>query len=567
MTLIIALSAVATFITAGQFFFAERPFPLLVARHGLGALLVAAVQLATIAFLTLAIPIRACGLLEGPRWRGYFEQLVASGMAPWRYFAGRALVSQALIALAIAATAPVLALFWILDPAPWGWVLEGYVLIIVYAETLLAVSLGLGVLMNEFAAVPCTILITLAIHVIALMPVPSAIMALSPVRFVIAPFAPTIAAPDAAVADALYGAPRPFGLEVPYLPYAASLSLLVAALAAASCVFGPLHGMVPGLNNFGAVVLPGDRRRPAFLRKRPALQRRAEVAFFFENRGPLLTRLAPWVRLLQIAILLALPALLIIAGLVNPSMLSILGAGRMDEDDIVAFVPVTLAITLILGPCIFSTSRTESRLELGRGHFRVATVYADLAVYALVLCGLATFLMANIDRILPAVTPRRLPDLAAIRAVATEWCAILCFVSFTALVIAKSIGLRTHQRGAGFLAVLLLVLTPLLLLFVNPSTLRYRDEEFVRTPEQNARIMAALHVAWPLRMALALNPREIDGVALPETGALRWLALRGFWVTYPALAIFQLGIIAMLLRRRRKEADEELAAIALGAKT
>jgi hypothetical protein len=36
-------------------------------------------------FLTLFVPVRAVGLLEGPRWRGYMDQVVTTGISPLRY--------------------------------------------------------------------------------------------------------------------------------------------------------------------------------------------------------------------------------------------------------------------------------------------------------------------------------------------------------------------------------------------------------------------------------------------------------------------------------------------------
>src|SRR4030095_13202992 len=48
-------------------------------------------------------------------------------------------------------------------------------------------------------------------------------------------------------------------------------------------VLGPAHRFTPGLNNFGSVVLPGDRKRRIFRKLRFALTRKVELAFLYEN--------------------------------------------------------------------------------------------------------------------------------------------------------------------------------------------------------------------------------------------------------------------------------------------
>lgn len=568
VSLLIVSIAIGAFTTAGSYFAGSRPFPLLVAKHGIGALLVAGVQCTTIAFLSLAVPFRASGLLEGPRWRGYFDQLVASGIAPWRYFAGRALVTQALIAIVLLATAPVLAIFWLVDPADLGHVVAGYGLTILYAELLLACSLGLSVLLHEAGAVILTIALAVTLELVAWMPTPSALAALCPTRWVVAPLAPTFIETDTTLVELMYGAPRPFGIEVPYLPYAVGLTLLFSFLAALPCLFGPLYAFLPGFNNFGTVVLPGDRSRAAFRRVRPMLQRRAELAFFFENRGPRLAALAPWARVLQISSFLLLVGTLFIATFANPAIWSQLMGSSINDEDLAMLGPCTLGAVLLLAPFLYATSRNDSHAWLSLGPLRVSVVFGDLIAYALVLGALAAMLIPCITVIAPLTTARRGNPLAEVYAGSCEWVAILCLVGWTALLLTKSIGIRTHARGpSALLAVAGLFATSLVLAAVTPRDLRDRDERARRTDEQNARILTALHVAWPFRMGLALRFEKLDGINLPSKGAWRWLAYNGFWVIYPAFDLAQLAVVASLLRRRRREATEERAAIAKGATT
>jgi hypothetical protein len=268
------------------------------------------------------------------------------------------------------------------------------------------------------------------------------------------PFAPSFAE-EANLIEFAYGAPRPFGFEVPYIPWALATSAAFAVLGALPCFFGPLYAFLPGFNNFGAVVLPGDKTRAAFRRIRPVLQRRTELAFFFENRGPRLARLAPWARVAQISGFLLLVGGLFIAAFVNQAFTGAVGA-TINEEDFCIFLCMGLAPVLVLGPYVFSTSKNDAHAVLRLGSVEIPVVLGDLLAYALVL---------------------------------------------------------------------------------------------------------AVHIAWPLRLALSLSPNELQGVKLPDRGPWRWLAMNGFWALYPALDVAWLGVILTLLARRRSEAKAELDAI------
>jgi hypothetical protein len=561
--LLVALVALSAFVNAGYYFAGERGYLTTVGKNGLGALLVASLQGATLGFLTLAIPVRASGLLEGPRWRGYFDQLVASGIAPWRYFAGRALAAQALIALAFAGTLPVLAIFFLIDPPPLGRVLEGYLLIIIFAETLLAVSLALCILLHEFVAVPLTIAIASLIHFLATLPLPSTLVAISPCHYIVAPFFLGAAQGEAARFELLYGNPMPFGIEVPYLPYVIALSLAFVALSAVPCGFGPLHAFVPGFNNFGAVVISGDRTRTGLRRFRPILSRRAELAFFFENRGPLLDQFAPWMRLAAISGFLLLLGTVFVAGLANTTIWTQFLGGSVDESDLAASVPICLSAVYFLGPWIFATGKNDAHASLRFGPLRIPVIAADLAAYAFVLACLSALLLLSLTTLIPVMSVRHVSTPVQALLIAAEWCGVLGVVSFTGLVMQKWLGLRTHSRAAGALiATVALCLVPLVLAARSPSDFRDLNERELRSETENARGIAALHVAWPLRLGLSVRDEKLDDIRLPKDGAWRWLAYNGFWAIYPGFDLLILGAIAVIVRKRRREAETELDAIA-----
>jgi hypothetical protein len=566
MMLLIALVAIAAFWVGGAYFTGVRPLPELAARHGLGALLMASLQIAVTAFFTLVIPARAGGLLEGPRWRSYFDQIVASGIAPWRYFAGRFFAAQTLVGITLAAILPVVAIFWLVDSPPLGRVLESWVLVVAYAELLLSVALGFGVLMHEAAAVPLTSLLGVLVNLVAWLPLPSALVAVAPVRAIVAPFATGFNDIDAALFASVYGPPQPLGIAIPYFPYALGVTATLALLALLPCAFGPAYAFVPGFNNFGAVVLPGDRGRAAFRRLRPVLQRRAELAFFFENRGPTLTTLAPWARLLVISGFLLVLGAIFAVSFASPAFARTIIRSRLDERDLCAVLCIALAPVLCLGPHLYATTKNDAQLDLRLGPMRVPLVLADVAAFGLVLAVTVTLTFGGLVTLAPQVVPARGHTTTECYEIVGEWAALLCVVSITALLLQKSFGLRAHGRSATAAAALALVcLAPIVLALRSPRDLQDRDDAPPRTAVENARILTAIHLAWPFRLMLSIREETLDDVRIPSSGAWRWLAFNGFWVIYPTLDVLQIAIILTLLRRRRQEASLELEAIRQGA--
>jgi hypothetical protein len=576
---LVVFLALAALGVGASYFVGVQPLPALVARNGVGHVLVSTTLIATAAFLTLAVPIRAAGLLEGPRWRGYFDQLVASGITPWRYFAGRALVTQAFILLMLAGTFPVVTVFALLDPPPLWPVVEGYLLVAIYAEVLLALALGLGVLIQEIFATTLTILAAIALGAVAFAPIPTALAALSPVRGIISPHALAVPDVDLTFTEAIYGPPCPFGFEVPLLPYAALLSAIVIGLALISCVFGPLHAFAPGFNNFGTVVLPGDRKRVAIRRIRPVLARRAELAFFFENRGPTLDALAPWARAIQIGGTLAFLGTVLIGGLFYPTELRWSFGTPLDEE-VLILVPLVFGPLALLAPFLFASSKTDARLSFAVGKLRFPVVLADVFVYCGVMLWLLVLLFFSLGRILLLLRlTQHLKTPLAFLAAGVEWGAILAVVGLTLVLLQKIFGLRTWGRIPGVIAAVVLVAAaPLVLLRVDPHHPRSDENETLarkgklnpevayRDEDENARTLTALHFAFPLRMRLALEAVDYQDIRLPRAGPWRWLAFYGFWAIYPGLDLLLLLGVARLITLRREESSADLLALALECK-
>lgn len=115
-----------------------------------------------------------------------------------------------------------------------------------------------------------------------------------------------------------YGGAHLFGLELPWIVWTGVVWSAAVSLAAVTCALGPLHAFAPGLNNFGAVVLPGDGKRGFFRRLRPLLARRVDLAFLFQNRSPALARWHLPLRTLQLLVLMLAATAAAYAALFDP---------------------------------------------------------------------------------------------------------------------------------------------------------------------------------------------------------------------------------------------------------
>ena len=56
-----------------------------IAELGLGRLLAGSIFLALTTFVTAFVPVRTAGVFYGPRLGRYFDQIILSGIKPWRF--------------------------------------------------------------------------------------------------------------------------------------------------------------------------------------------------------------------------------------------------------------------------------------------------------------------------------------------------------------------------------------------------------------------------------------------------------------------------------------------------
>jgi len=435
------------------------------------------------AFLALIVPLRASGLMEGPRWRGYMDQPITTGVTPLRYYAGKWATSQPFFLGLLAATLPIVVLFALLGGVSLGRTLVAYVLLYAYCNLLLAVACALGVVLHEVVALLATWLIFSTATIFEYTPTPSTFAAWTPHRFLLQPFVGPMAGAGAGPAEGLYGAPLPFGFEVPWAAWALGLWAVVFLLAGVTCCLGPLHAFVPGLNNFGAVVLAGDAKRLFFRRIRPFLTRRVELAFLFENRGPRLVRRTLTLRALQQVGILAVLAVVLFGAALHPVVIAEM---RDLEDEMTVRLALAAGLWLLALLYVLATGRTDAMQRQRVGPLRIPLLAYDVGVFfvaAAVLYGVHALSIGAVwsDLAQAGATRRwdavRTPEAYFVRT--STILGIMTTTVFGAFLLMKVVGCRVLGRGPVFFLTLLYLLALLLVpvFFVALSASLLQAEE------------------------------------------------------------------------------------------
>ncbi len=277
------LLALILTVTAGL---NEYSFRELMQVKGMGAFLSFINNCVTYGLLAVLIPLRVAGVFDSARSDGSFDQIVATGVRPGKIHRGNWAAAMAYTASILIATLPYQAFAYACEGVGVATLAAEYGILFVYAGVMALVSMALCVLTIEWIAVIQSIVIFSIAGYLALFPLPSVFAHATPIRLLAERGfqAFEAAAGGPAGLFAMYGPPVLFGHEIPDLLYAAILWSLLAGGALITLALGPDHLFVPGLNNFGNVVLPGDRKRSRLRTLRYQLNRRVEMAFFYENR-------------------------------------------------------------------------------------------------------------------------------------------------------------------------------------------------------------------------------------------------------------------------------------------
>ncbi|HBP22395.1 MAG TPA: hypothetical protein DEA08_32025 [Planctomycetes bacterium] len=521
----------------------EREIRDLLEVNGAGAVLIDASFLLMAALFTLLFPFRAAGLLEGPRWRGYLDQVITTGVSPLRYFAGKWATTQPLLAGLLLAALPFVMLYGLLGGANWGRVVVGFALLFLYANLILAVVCGLSALLHEVAAVVVTLAIFVGLFALSVLPVPSVIGSFTPVRYFIQPMIAPLGGAEAAMLAKVYGDPNLLGLHVPWLLWVVLSWAALAGCAALCCALGPLHTFVPCLNNFGALVFPGDKKRFRFRKVRPFLTRRTELAFLFDNRSPRIGRWALPLRALQLSFVLGgLALVLFSAAFANPVMSLI-----VHEAVFVMHTSATV-IVLVLALFLLTSGRVQSLARFRLAGLRIPLFVFDLAVFMGLLAGLvvlhlAVFSLSWADLAMPRPFWNRSGTAQELFVRCSVVLGILLPLALSTFLVMKLVGTRWLGKGWVFLMgaiwVFFLGLVPALLVALSKA--------FAQADNLGIR-------PWKLPIyALAMTSPTTQGMAMLEQAprwirSEHWLLTRGYWFWH-ALLLAYLGALSWRMHR------------------
>ncbi len=226
-------------------------------------------------FATVLIPLRIVTVFWGPRVGRYFDQVVLSGISPFRYVIGKATSQNLFLALILFLLLPYLVLSLTLGGVKLEFFLAGLFLVWLYCMLLAVVTLWISLYVNELIAAGLVISGAVTLSILGCIPFP-----VQP--FVVTPF-PALIHPVYSSIPFLTGS-----LQSDFFSVFISCALCMTALIGISLFaisLGPLYGIIRENSTFGEVVRAGDSKRKRWLRLRLHIQRPSELAFFYENRS------------------------------------------------------------------------------------------------------------------------------------------------------------------------------------------------------------------------------------------------------------------------------------------
>ena len=128
-----------------------------IAELGLGRLLAGSIFLALTTFVTVFVPVRTAGVFYGPRLGRYFDQIILSGITPWRFLMGKVLGQQAFFATVVAVSLPYFILCLSFGGVFFWEVLLCTFILLVYVQVLVIVYLAFTTFLSEIIALPLVI--------------------------------------------------------------------------------------------------------------------------------------------------------------------------------------------------------------------------------------------------------------------------------------------------------------------------------------------------------------------------------------------------------------------------
>lgn len=251
----------------------------LLARGGAGRFLGFLSFLVLQGLLTLILPVRTLGAIDGPRVDRVFDQVVVTGLSPIRLHLGNWALTF-LFGLGVLATSlPFLLNAYLLGGISSGEILAGYALLAAYSVLVITLTLAFSLQERERVIAALASLLLLIVSLVGVAPVPPALALLTPLR--------TFARPlleGTPVVSSWHVDPTVHLWTLSPLAYQILLWCLVTLLCAGALCLGPALRFGPELSSFGSAAGEGGGRRPFFRNARVLLERRVELRFFYENR-------------------------------------------------------------------------------------------------------------------------------------------------------------------------------------------------------------------------------------------------------------------------------------------
>lgn len=309
-------------------------------------------------FATIFIPLRLVTVFWEPRTNRYFDQIVLSGISPFRYVIGKATSQNLFLVLLLFLLIPYLSLSLALGGVNLGFFLTGLFLVWLYCIALALVTLWLSLYLNElFSAL---LIITTAIILCICGCIP---MSIQP--FVMTPF-PAFLNPIYQASPELHGV-----VERHYWVVFTSCVVCMTSIIAVSCFgigIGPLYGIIRENSMFGEVVRAGDTKRKKTLRVRQHIQRPSELAFFYANRSQSFVRNEGFFRwgasLLTIILLVSASYWLLTATLLTAVRAHMKGSPFYFSEGVRGITLVIHAGGLALAAVLFSHSKNTTYLTI-----------------------------------------------------------------------------------------------------------------------------------------------------------------------------------------------------------
>jgi hypothetical protein len=545
----IAIAVLFTFFVLPSEYSFKRMFGM----TGMGTILIATVQITLISFFTLILPLRATGLLDGPRWSGYFDQIVSTGITPFRFFLGKWLSSQVFILVIMAASLPYVILFAFFADGALFTPLFHYIEIYLYANFLLLATFALGTLVYEWLAF-FSVMSTFSTFIfLEFLPIPSSLMCFTPVRSIISPFAMHLLTSTSDQKTLyLYGDPQLFGVAIPDEMFRIGVWVFFGAAFFFYTIIGPRHFFSKGLNNFDSIVMPGDGRKAMLFRTRPLLTRSTQLAFFYENRNPWLVKHDLIIRVMLRSFIAGCFLLTSIGAILSPDFLKFCRSGFP-----VFFFLASAWLTVAVVHTV-STIRVQSDFRkawVTPWGYKTDVVTMDvflltaMTLFALVLMRLGFYLC---DNELTGLSFRGfLFDSATLVQITLEWVLISFLYLLSVQLVSKLMGVASLSRVVVFFFVKLYMAVSLIgpMIFGGLAAAMARSTPGREPSMILEGISTIAHFSPFARYLMTMEPNK-------NPFGDSFLASYGFWIYQPLwIILLSLTLIAKLKNRPKDFAE------------